>query len=173
MSKITFRKLLPTDSPAYRAIRLECLKNFPQYFGTSYDEQIVLPKLAWEAFIESGDPNHFTVGAFDGDSLIGICSFNRDGRGKAKHIGEIVQMYVKPEYAGKKVGMRLIQTMIAEAFSDEGVEQLLLNVVTTNISANRVYEEAGFVEYGVLKNNFKHNGEYSDQRMMVLFRNSP
>ena len=170
MSKITFRKLLSADSQSYRAIRLECLKNFPQYFGTSYDEQIILPKLAYELYIESGDSNHFTVGAFDGDALIGICSFNRDGRGKVKHIGEIVQMYVKPEYAGQKVGLRLIEAMIAEAFSDESVEQLLLNVVTTNVSANRVYEQAGFVEYGRLKNNFKYNGTYADQRMMVLFR---
>ena len=170
MTEIFFRRLAPPDSVHYRTIRLECLKNFPQYFGTSYQEQIVLPKLAWELYIEAGDPNHFTVGAFDGDAIIGICSFNRDTRGKVRHIGEIVQMYVKPEYTGQKVGLRLIEAMIAEAFSDESVEQLLLNVVTTNVSANRVYEQAGFVEYGRLKNNFKFNGTYADQRMMVLFR---
>lgn len=171
MTEISFRRLLPTDSASYRTIRLECLKNFPQYFGSTYEEQVLLPKLAWETFIETQDPHRFIVGAFEGEALFGICGVNLETRAKTQHIGEIIQMYVKPEYSGKKLGLKLIQAAVAEAFKNPLVEQLLLNVVTTNISANRVYEQAGFVEYGVLKNNFKHNGEYSDQRMMVLFRN--
>lgn len=170
--EIITRRLHSHESGKYRAIRLECLKNFPQYFGSTYEEQVLLAKLAWETFIETQDPHRFTVGAFDDEALIGICGVNLETRAKTQHIGEIIQMYVKPEYSGKKLGLKLIQAAIAEAFKNPLVEQLLLNVVTTNISANRVYEEAGFVEYGILKNNFKYDGEYSDQRMMVLFRNN-
>jgi RimJ/RimL family protein N-acetyltransferase len=168
--KIAYRRLGSTEAQLYRTIRLECLRDFPQYFGSTYEEQIGLPKLAFESYIESQDPNNFTIGAFDGEKLLGICSVHLESRAKTKHIGEIIQMYVKPEYKGRKIGLQLIKAVIAEAFANPRVEQLLLNVVTTNIAANRVYEEAGFVEYGKLKHNFKTGDEYADQRMMVLYR---
>jgi len=168
--EIEFRKLRPEDSQSYRTIRLECLKNFPDNFGATYEEQSVLPKLAWEEFIEQQSPDKFTVGAFDGDALIGICSVNLETRKKTRHMGEIVQMYVKPEYAGQKVGLRLLQAAINKAFEYPHVEQLTLNVLTTNVAANRIYEKAGFTEYGLLKRNFKTESGYMDQRQMILFK---
>jgi RimJ/RimL family protein N-acetyltransferase len=168
--EITYTKLSPLESGLYRAIRLECLRDFPQNFGSTYEEQVALPKLAWEEFIEQHSPDKFTIGAFDGDTIIGICSVNLETRKKTRHVGEIIQMYVKPEYSGRKIGLQLIETTIAEAFGVPHVEQLVLSVVTTNIPANRVYEKAGFVEYGKLKHHFKTGNEYADQRMMVLYR---
>lgn len=168
--EIRYRKLTSQESGLYRTIRLECLKNAPEYFGSTYDEQIALPKLAFESYIEAQTPDKFTVGAFDEDKLIGICSVSLETRKKTKHIGEIIQMYVKPEYKGNKIGLHLLQTAMQAAFANPDIEQLLLSVVTTNEPANRVYDEAGFKEYGRLKNNFKADGSYMDQRLMVYYR---
>ena len=168
--EIHYRKLASDDSALYRAIRLECLEHFPEFFGATYGEQIALPKLAFETYIEEQKPDKFTVGAFDGDALIGICSVDIETRKKTRHIAEIIQMYVKPEYKGNKIGLHLLQTAMQEAFKDPEVQLLKLSVVTTNESAYRIYDQAGFKEYGRLKNNFRSDGEYADQRLMVYYR---
>jgi RimJ/RimL family protein N-acetyltransferase len=170
LMNITYRKLSPEESRKYKAIRLQCLKNFPEYFGSTYEEQITLPKLPFETYIEEQTPDKFTVGAFDREKLIGICSVSLETRKKTRHIGEIIQMYVNSAYKGKKIGLNLLQAAMQEAFSNPEIEQLKLSVVTTNASANRIYDQAGFKEYGHLKNNFKSDGQYFDQRLMVYYR---
>lgn len=46
----------------------------------------------------------------------------RGGGAKARHRGEVVQMYVRSVYAGR--GRRLLQPLIAEVFWDPALEQL-------------------------------------------------
>lgn len=79
-------------------------------------------------------------------------------------------MYVKPDYKGRKIGLQLLNTAVSEAFKIPELEQLLLGVATNNPSANRIYEQAGFVEYGFHKGYAKDGDRYTDERMMMLRR---
>ncbi len=167
---IIYRRLTKVDTKEYRAIRLECLKNYPLNFGSDFEEENEKPKLGYEEFIEQQSPDKFIIGAFDNEKLIGICGFFRELKRKNRHIGLIIQMHVKPEYANKGIGFNLLRAMAEEAFKLEGIEQLTLGVVSTNISANKIYEKLGFREYGVHKNHFKEGDTYFDQRFMVLYR---
>ena len=88
------RKLQPYESAIYRDVRLACLKNAPQYFGSTYEEEILNPKFMFETFIENDSPDHVMFGAFNGERLIGITGFNRMARQRAMHRGELVQVYV-------------------------------------------------------------------------------
>ena len=42
------RRVQPGESRAYRAIRLEALKSYPEFFGANYEEQVNLDKLYFE-----------------------------------------------------------------------------------------------------------------------------
>jgi RimJ/RimL family protein N-acetyltransferase len=170
--EISFRKLLPHESQIYREIRLECLKNFPDWFGSTYDEQILLPKLAGEITIEEAKPEKFILGAFADKSLIGICGFTKETRKKTRHRAEITQVYLKPDFQSKKIGQQMILAMVTEAFANPEVEQLELGVETNNHPAIRVYEKAGFERFGHIKNYFKNAGKYFDEYLMVLYRNA-
>src|SRR5215212_9942228 len=121
---IIIRKLQPHESAAYRAIRLACLKNVPESFGSTYEEEILNPKFLFEAFIENGSPDHVMFGAFDEERLIGITGFNRMARQRASHRGEVVQVYVEPGYRGQNVGEKLLRHLLKYAFSLEGIEQV-------------------------------------------------
>jgi len=169
---IHYRKLLPTDSKQYREVRLDALKNFPENFGSSYEEESAIPKLAFEINVEQGANDKFIVGAFDSETLIGICGFAQESRIKIKHRGLIIQMYIKPQYQGQKLGLQLLQTTIDEAFKIPDIQQLVLGVITTNEGAKKLYEQAGFKEFGIHPGYLKVNSRYYDERLMVLFRKS-
>jgi len=167
---IQYRRLTPADLKAYRELRLESLKNHPENFGSNFKEESAKPKLAFETYIQEQSADKFILGAFDNEKLIGICGFFREEKKKCNHFGTIIQMYVRKAYGGKGVGLNLLRAVIEEAFKIPEVEQVILGVVTTNISANKIYEEAGFKEYGLHRKYFKEGEQYFDQRFMILYR---
>jgi len=145
--KITYRKLVAIDSKQYREVRLESLKLHPESFGSTFAEQRKLPKLMFEKALEQPVDGRFVIGAFDQESLIGICGFIPfvlDSKDDLDNTGTIIQMYVKSAYRGRKVGLGLIKATLHEAFKIPGIEQIVLGVKKGNMSAIRVYEQAGF-----------------------------
>ena len=108
MKKIEYRKLRSSESKKYRFLRLESLEKYPNSFGSKYEEQKQREKLAFENFIEQSNPECFIIGAILQDKLIGICGFYRHTDIDCNHRGEIIQMYVQPEYQGNQIVIALI-----------------------------------------------------------------
>lgn len=169
---ISFRKLLPADALSYRAIRLESLKNFPRSFCSAYAEQVHLPQLFLEGHILTQSPDKWVMGAFDEHTLIGICGFRQMGIQRLRHHGEIIQMYVKPTHSGQKIGFNLVRAASEEAFLNPEIHHITLEVATDVSSANKVYEQAGFKEYGRHPNYFRDGEVFTDLRLMRLERQS-
>lgn len=144
---ISYRKLAAKESKLYRDIRLESLRLHPESFSSVYEEQRELPKLMFEKAIEEPIDDRFVLGAFDSEELIGICGFmpivskeNPD----LSAAGKIIQVYVRAAYRGQKIGLNLVEATIDEAFKLPAIELIILGVMAGNISAIRVYEQAGF-----------------------------
>lgn len=167
---IIIRKLQPHETSIYRQIRLECLKTSPDNFGSTYEEEVLNPKLRFEIYIENNSPDHVMFGAFDDDKLIGITGFNRMDRQRAMHRGEVVQVYVNSNYRGQNVGEKLLRSVIEHGFSLDGIEQIQLSVIAGNQTAIRLYEKIGFKTFGKQQNYFKVRDGYLDQQFMQLFK---
>jgi RimJ/RimL family protein N-acetyltransferase len=108
-------------------------------------------------------------GAFNDGKLIGIVGFDRMERQRARHRGEVAQMYVDAAYRGQNVGERLLRGLVEQAFSVEGIEQLQLSVIAGNNAAITLYEKVGFKAYGLQPRYFKVGDRYMDQLFMQLF----
>ena len=167
---IIIRKLQPDESAIYREVRLSCLKNVPEYFGSTYEEEVLNPKFMFETFIENGSPDHVMFGAFEEERLIGITGFNRMARQRALHRGELVQVFVDSNYRGQNIGEKLIRRVLEYAFTLEGIEQVQLSVIAGNPSAIKLYEKVGFKTFGVQPRYFKVGDTYMDQQFMQLFK---
>jgi len=167
---IIIRKLQPHESPIYRELRLACLKNVPEYFGYTYEEEILNPKWRFETFIENSSPDHFIFGAFDNGNLIGIVGFDRMDRQRARHRGEVVSLYVDSNYRGQNIGENLLRRLLEHAFTLEGIEQIQLSVIAGNKGAIKLYEKIGFRSYGFQSHYFKAEDTYMDQNFMQLFK---
>jgi RimJ/RimL family protein N-acetyltransferase len=167
----TYRKLVADDSAQYRKIRLESLELHPESFGSTYEEQSKLPKLKFEEALEEPIDDRFLIGAFDQGELIGICGFLPfvpDEMLGLSNTGLIIQVYVKSAYRGRKIGLSLVEAAIDEAFKISAIKQIVLGVREGNISAIRVYEQAGFDPY----NPKGSEGKFMDgcERMMIIRR---
>lgn len=167
--KHSIRRLIPADGPAYRHLRLEALSERPASFGSSVEEERGRPS-RFEKPIQTQDPDAFVVGAFVEETLVGMCGFVRELATKTRHRGLIVSVYVCASYARQGIGRQVLAYTIAEAFDRVGVEQLELGVTLGNVAANRLYEQAGFVEFGLMPNYLKLDSQYYHSRLMMLTR---
>jgi ribosomal protein S18 acetylase RimI-like enzyme len=169
MKEILYRQLLPADLNEYRTVRLDCLRQYPNNFGTTYEEELNSQSLKLDKAIKNSNEHNFAFGAFTQDlKLIGICGFLTETRLKTQHRGEIVQMFVDPSCKGQGIGKKLLHHVIDKAFSSEQIEQIILSAVSENEQAVNLYKQAGFIEYGKLKNYFKSNTTYSTQSFFYI-----
>lgn len=161
------RTLEERDAERYRAVRLRALREEPDAFGSSYEEQVDSP-LAW--FVERirATEARFTLGAFDGETLVGSIIFMRETGMKMRHRGVITGMYVAPEGRGRGIGRALLLGAIERARAQVGLEQIHLAVVTRKSAARALYASAGFAVYGTEPRALKVGDDYLDEDLMVL-----
>ena len=167
---IIIRKLQPHESAIYGEVVLACLKNAPEFFGTTYEEAASTPKFSFETYIETNSQDHMMFGGFDGERLIGLTALNRMARKRTSHRGEVVQVYVEPVYRGQNIGEKLLRHALDYAFGLEGIEQVQLSVISSNTTAIKLYEKLGFKTFGVQPKYFKVDNGYLDQQFMQLFK---
>jgi ribosomal protein S18 acetylase RimI-like enzyme len=169
-SNITYKPLTATDKEQYRKIRLECLQKYPQNFGSLYEDEKTSNNLKFDKIITENNGTDFLYGAFDGENLVGICGAIKESRTKTKHTSEISHMYVQTAYSGKGIGSALVQLTIEKIFSNNTVEQIILGVVQSNVQAIKLYQNAGFVQYGLFENYYKFDNKYESLVLMILKR---
>ena len=162
---ITVRPLVESDLPAYKALRDSMLGAHPDAFTSDAATEAQRAPESYRSRI--GGP-HFTLGAFDGDELVGAISCERDERVKVRHIGHIVGMMVAPATRGRGVGAALVDACIVRARQAGGVEMLALSVTASNAAARRLYLSAGFRSYGLLEHAIKLGDAYLAKELMSL-----
>lgn len=169
------RALTIADAAAYRTCRLRALRDHPEAFGMSYEEEAARPiertidriKREWNGL------DNFMLGAFNGVDLIGTAHFHRDQYVKSRHIGYVTAMYVAPEARGQRVGRRLMTALIDRTRRIDDLEQIHLSVTTINTAARNLYRSLGFQSYGVERRAIKWQEQYYDLDLMVLWLDMP
>lgn len=112
----------------------------------------------------------WTYGYFVQNELVGIVTLLREQGPKLHHRSSIVAMYVTEKVRKRGIGKELMQAAIEQAKKIDGIEQIYLSVVTTNISAIALYQALDFEIYGTEKRALKTvDGTYWDEYHMVLF----
>lgn len=164
---MNIRLLGPDDAQQYRVIRLEALKNSPEAFAASYEEEKSRTVEQYKDKLFSNDL--YTYGAFDHEKLIGVVTVVRETRIKLSHRANIVAMYVIPEKRSRGVGWALLENAINIAKETNQIEQINISVVTTNESAKKLYSKLGFSVFGTEKKALKLEHIYFDEDHMVLY----
>lgn len=84
------------------------------------------------------------------------------------HVLEINGVAVHPDASGRGAGRRLVEAAVEEARS-RGARKVTLRVLGSNAVARRLYERCGFVEEGVLREEFLLDGHYVDDVLMARY----
>ena len=141
------RRLQIGDASELRAFRLRGLREYPDAFTSSFEEEELRPLADMQARL--GTPMTEKLwGAFVKGALVGMVGLSHETRLKSRHKATLVAMYVASEFSGRGLGRALVDTVLQEA-RDCGLKLLLLTVTDINRSACTLYTKAGFSAFGI------------------------
>lgn len=162
------RPLAVPDAAAFQALRLCGLRESPEAFGSTYEEEAGVPLDQVAARLARGGED-VVFGAVDSEGvLVGVAGLRRDSHRKARHRAHVWGMYVAPEARGRGLGRALLEALIAHARTLAGVERLTLSVVPGNQAARSLYLRLGFIPYGLESQAYCLDGTYWDSEHMAL-----
>ena len=175
------RKLLPADAAEFREFRLRALREHPDAFTSSFEEESRRPladtekrldpqgaSTMWAAFVNG--PGSLASDSAPSDNVVamaGMVGLTRESRDKNRHKGTLVAMYVAPEYGRMGLGRALVDAVIQEAVTT-GIELLVLTVTDGNQAASALYERAGFETFGVEPDAVRIDGTSFAKKHMFL-----
>jgi RimJ/RimL family protein N-acetyltransferase len=115
--------------------------------------------------IKKGDPQFVAVAKGE---VVGWCDIRRHDFPAHAHRGTL-GMGIIPAYRGQGLGLRLLKTTVERA-GEAGFVRIELAVYVDNTRAIAVYDKAGFVREGVVRDAVLVDGEYRDAIAMALIR---
>lgn len=144
MSDVTVETLGARDAATYNAFFSEGAAAHPDTLRISPADIAATP------FRTEHGAEGTTFVAKDAEGgWLGVVTIEREaGREKRRHIAWILRMYVAAGSAGRGVGRKLLQAVLARARELPGVQKLNLTVAAHNTRAVGLYESVGFRTFG-------------------------
>jgi RimJ/RimL family protein N-acetyltransferase len=165
-SDLHIRRLLSGDAVEYRALRLRALRDHPEAFTSSYEEEALKPLASSEQRLGDTSLVRFW-GAFVDSRLVGTVGLDREQRLKVQHKALVIGMYVAPEHAQRGIAQALLGTLLTDARASQ-LELLVLTVTSGNQGAERLYLNAGFASWGIEPGAIKvQNQRFSKNHMFL------
>lgn len=164
---VSVRVLHPGDAAVFQAVRLRSLKEHPEAFGSSYEEEVNRSQEQVAQILTESSEN-VLFGAFESEQLVGILNINRNSRMKTSHRANLGAMYVIPEARGQGAGRLLIDAAVDRAYMMDGVEDVVLAVTVGNEAARHLYIKAGFKLYSIDPRYIRVDDDYFDIEWMIL-----
>ena len=154
------RPLGASDAATYQALRLRGLRDTPEAFGSTYEEDVVLTleTIADRIAHVSTSPARVVFGAWQDGTLIGVVGAFQSPKRKTRHIATVWGTYVAPEARGRGVGRQLMTTLITEVRHWPDVARVTLSVVERAAAAWRLYSALGFTEFGREADAYRGDG---------------
>ena len=168
MAPVPVRRLVPADLVAYKGLRDDVLTAHPQAFTSGPAPERSPERYLARLGLDRPEGGEFTLGAWQGERLVGAVSCERDARPKVRHIGHVIGMMVSGEAQGRGIGRALLGACIAEARAARGLVMLTLTATAGNAAAVHLYESAGFVRCGRLERAICVDGVYHAKDQMAL-----
>ncbi|MEO1796198.1 MAG: GNAT family N-acetyltransferase [Pseudomonadota bacterium] len=155
------RALTGEDHLAWRALRLEGLRLYPNAFLLTLEEAEARPTDADAAMLDQGN----FIGVFD-DKMVAMAALRSLSYEATAHWGEIGPFYVSPAAQGGAAARVLMEALVERA-TQKGIWQLELFVADDNARAKRFYEREGFQSCGALPNAALVNGVLTSDIFMT------
>jgi ribosomal protein S18 acetylase RimI-like enzyme len=168
MTDPIIRILDSRDASAFQRLRLRGLREIPEAFASSFEEEF---ELALETVGHRLDEqaSGVVLGAFIANELVGLMGIRRDRYRKLAHRALLWGVYVAPEGRQHGVGRALGATALKYAREQLGTRQVILGVGATNTAAQALYRRLGFEQFAVEPDYLCVEGQYFDEIHMIHF----
>ena len=168
MDNPVIRKLNPNDS------REEISNIYEQSWKCVYKGIIPqeyldnIPKGQWCGAFDNSD--RYTLVMLEGNKIIGTSSYCRSRWDDYKNWGEIISIYLLPEYMGKGYGEHLLEMAVKE-LKTIGFKTIFLWVLEDNQRARHFYEKCGFKNRGAYRDDVIGGKQLRELQYVYLFEN--
>jgi RimJ/RimL family protein N-acetyltransferase len=166
MSLVTLRPLAETDVDHIMTWvnRPEIVGNLAAFSGTAMTRD---DELAWIRRTLTTSDRVWSVVATDGGRYLGQVGIHQiHARSKVGRLGVVI---ATREEMGKGYGSAAIRAALDRGFGELGLHKLWLMVFRKNERGQRLYKKLGFVEEGILREEYFHEGGWHDMvRMSML-----
>jgi GNAT superfamily N-acetyltransferase len=162
------QSLIEANANAFRTLRLRALREHPEAFVASYEEEEKESLESAAKRLRASSRQDLFFGAFSDGQLVGIASFSHPQNIKIQHTGHIGEMYVVPEARGRGIGRALLNKIIDHARTIQELEDLILWVTLCNEPARNLYASAGFELVCIEPRYIKLDDRYFDVACMIL-----
>jgi ribosomal protein S18 acetylase RimI-like enzyme len=156
------RRLGAADAEPYRTLRLTALRDRPEAFGASYEDEVSRSR---DWFADRLERNLVIGGWRDVSILVGVVGLHIPEAVKSSRKGELWGMFVSPEARRTGLATALLARLVRHAAGV--VDEIRLTVGATNAEAVRLYEKAEFTACGLERRALKVNGRYYDNLLMT------
>jgi GNAT superfamily N-acetyltransferase len=140
---VLVRETVPEDWRALRDIRLAALRDAPDAFASTHEEQAAFTEADWLRRISRGGTFLAYLPEVRASEPVGLAG----GYQPAPGVTELISMYVRPAARGRGVGEALIDAVIGWARAKRSAS-VHLWVTETNKHARLLYERRGFTLTG-------------------------
>jgi ribosomal protein S18 acetylase RimI-like enzyme len=140
---ITIRRIQIGEADLFKQIRLTSLQDAPYAVSSTYGSALRRSAESWREQAESTalGSDRATFIAFSDDVPIGIAALYRlEGQ---VDIGEVLQVWVSPEYRGTSVAWNLMDVIFKWA-EENNFRRIIAGVTNVNAKALRFYTKYGF-----------------------------
>jgi diamine N-acetyltransferase len=134
------------------------------WFEEAYQSYEVLKK-TFEKNLESDSERRFVIE--DNDDVVGIVELVSISY---VHRHCEIQIIVPPEHEGKGYAKEAFRRGVQYAFETLNLHKVYLFVDKDNKKAVHIYEKAGFIQEGIMQEQFYTKGEYHDAVFMGLLK---
>jgi len=140
---ISIRRLRVGEAELYKQLRLASLQEAPYAFSSSYNSAVSRSAQSWreQADGTAHGSDRATFVALSDDLAVGIAALYRHP--KESDTGEILQVWVTPEFRGKGVALSLLSSIFEWACRND-FRCIIATITKTNTRARRFYEKCGF-----------------------------
>ena len=141
------RAITADDWSDYRKVRINALKESPQAFGSTWQQEVELPDEDWLARATASESGQFGRGFFAAHSnkICGLawCLLSDTD----PPIAHVYSMWTSPAVRGQGAGRALLQQCMAWA-REKGACSLVLSVAKVQAPAIHLYRSHGFYTAG-------------------------
>jgi RimJ/RimL family protein N-acetyltransferase len=140
---IMIRRLEVGESDIYKRIRLASLKEAPYAFSSTYESAQKRSTESWREQADSSaqGPDRATFIVFSEDAPIGLAAIYRSPINTES--GEVIQVWISPEYRGKQVSRELLDKIFIWA-NENRLQNIEAKIIQGNERALRFYKKYGF-----------------------------
>jgi GNAT superfamily N-acetyltransferase len=146
MEDIKITSLQPSEWKKYKDLRLRALKEDPQAFSSTYEDNLKLEDKVWKQLLEKslkGESQWYLFAKKD-EQLIGMVGAFTE---EEKDTAIVIAMYVVKEQRGKGISKQLMNGIISQVQKNKTIKKISLRVSTGQPVALNLYKGLGFKEF--------------------------